>query len=169
MANNIFDIARQRFAKREILWGASPVLGSGSGTAAYIFAVLMKAAYTPTLTDDDLGTIGSTNVALTTGGSNTYVAGATMTCVDPDAVGGCAASDVTFSSVYSGNTSIGGALILISTVSPNYSVTAASFVSTQTAAVPLLWLGSATGLPITPNDGNIIFSWDTGTNKIFRL
>jgi hypothetical protein len=29
-------------------------------------------------------------------------------------------------------------------------------------------IDSATGLPITPNTGDIIVTWDTGTNKIFR-
>ncbi len=27
----------------------------------------------------------------------------------------------------------------------------------------------ATGLPVTPNDGNITIAWDTGANKIFAL
>lgn len=28
---------------------------------------------------------------------------------------------------------------------------------------------SATGLPVTPNGGNITITWDTGSNKIFKL
>lgn len=35
---------------------------------------------------------------------------------------------------------------------------------------PLLaYIDTATGLPITPNGGDIIVTWDNGTNKIFRL
>lgn len=35
---------------------------------------------------------------------------------------------------------------------------------------PLIaWLDTATGLPITPNGGDIIVTWDNGVNKIFRL
>lgn len=35
---------------------------------------------------------------------------------------------------------------------------------------PLLaWIDTATGLPITPNGGDIIVTWDNGVNKIFRL
>lgn len=30
------------------------------------------------------------------------------------------------------------------------------------------WLDTATGLPITPNGGDIIVVWDTGANGIFR-
>ena len=38
------------------------------------------------------------------------------------------------------------------------------------ATSPLLaWIDTATGLPITPNGGDIVVTWDNGTNKIFRL
>jgi hypothetical protein len=38
------------------------------------------------------------------------------------------------------------------------------------ATSPLLaYIDTATGLPITPNGGDIIVTWDNGTNKIFRL
>lgn len=31
------------------------------------------------------------------------------------------------------------------------------------------WIDTATGLPVTPNGGDITVSWDTGSNKIFKL
>lgn len=35
---------------------------------------------------------------------------------------------------------------------------------------PLIaYIDTATGLPITPNGGDIIITWDNGVNKIFRL
>lgn len=35
---------------------------------------------------------------------------------------------------------------------------------------PLIaYIDTATGLPITPNGGDIICTWDNGTNKIFKL
>lgn len=35
---------------------------------------------------------------------------------------------------------------------------------------PLIaYIDTATGLPITPNGGDIIVTWDNGTNKIFKL
>lgn len=38
------------------------------------------------------------------------------------------------------------------------------------AASPLLaFIDTATGLPITPNTGDIIVNWDNGTSKIFKL
>jgi len=41
---------------------------------------------------------------------------------------------------------------------------------TDPAASPLIaWIDTATGLPITPNGGDIIVVWDNGPNRIFRL
>ena len=38
------------------------------------------------------------------------------------------------------------------------------------AASPLIaYIDTATGLPITPNGGDIIVTWDNGPNKIFKL
>ena len=31
------------------------------------------------------------------------------------------------------------------------------------------YIDTATGLPVTPNGGNIQIVWDTGANKIFAL
>jgi hypothetical protein len=33
----------------------------------------------------------------------------------------------------------------------------------------IAYIDSATGLPITPNGGDIIVTWDNGVNKIFRI
>lgn len=33
----------------------------------------------------------------------------------------------------------------------------------------IAYIDSATGLPITPNSGDITIAWDTGANKIFKL
>jgi hypothetical protein len=41
---------------------------------------------------------------------------------------------------------------------------------TNDADSPLIaYIDTATGLPITPNGGDIIVTWDNGTNRIFRL
>lgn len=38
------------------------------------------------------------------------------------------------------------------------------------ATSPLVaWIDTATGLPLTPNGGDVIVTWDNGTNKIFRV
>lgn len=33
----------------------------------------------------------------------------------------------------------------------------------------IAYINSATGLPVTPNGGDIAVAWDNGSNKIFRL
>lgn len=33
----------------------------------------------------------------------------------------------------------------------------------------LIYIDTATGLPVTPNGGNITVSWDNGANRIFKL
>ena len=33
----------------------------------------------------------------------------------------------------------------------------------------IAYIDTATGLPVTPNGGDITITWDTGANKIFRL
>lgn len=38
------------------------------------------------------------------------------------------------------------------------------------ATSPLIaYVDTATGLPFTPNGGNIVVAWDTGPNKVFKL
>lgn len=33
----------------------------------------------------------------------------------------------------------------------------------------MIYIDSATGLPLTPNGGDVIITWDSGANKIFKL
>ena len=69
--------------------------------------------------------------------------------------GGAAdAADITFTSV--SGTSIEAIVI--------YSDT-----GTESTSPLIAFIDTATGLPITPNGGDIIVTWDNGTNKIFKL
>lgn len=40
---------------------------------------------------------------------------------------------------------------------------------TESTSKLIAWVDTATGLPVTPNGGDITISWDNGTNKIFTL
>lgn len=40
---------------------------------------------------------------------------------------------------------------------------------TESTSPLLAYIDTATGLPITPNGGDIIVTWDNGVNKIFRV
>ncbi|OOR87081.1 hypothetical protein LP109_05455 [Moraxella bovis] len=69
--------------------------------------------------------------------------------------GGAAdANDVTFTSV-TGN-SIEAIVIYKDT-------------GTESTSPLIAWIDTATGLPITPNGGDMILTWDNGSNKIFKL
>jgi hypothetical protein len=68
--------------------------------------------------------------------------------------GACDAADVTFTAV--SGASVEAILIWSDSGTPSTS--------------PLIaWIDTATGLPITPNGGDIIVVWDNGANKIFKL
>ena len=43
------------------------------------------------------------------------------------------------------------------------------FVTNLNDSPLIAYIDTATGLPITPNGGDIIVTWDNGTNRIFRL
>lgn len=69
--------------------------------------------------------------------------------------GGAAdAADVTFSAV--SGASIEAIIIYVDT-------------GTESTSPLIAFIDTATGLPITPNGGDIIVTWDNGTNKIFKV
>ena len=71
--------------------------------------------------------------------------------------GGAAdANDVTFSAVSSSSPVVTAVVLYVDS-------------GTESTSVLIAWLDTATGLPITPNGGDIIVTWDNGVNKIFRL
>jgi hypothetical protein len=77
------------------------------------------------------------------------------------AEGAAAAANVTFSSVQAigGGTGAIEAIVIYKEVNP----------ADNTQNPLIAYIDTATGLPITPNGGDIIVTWDTGINKIFRL
>lgn len=101
--------------------------------------------YTPNLTSHEFLSDVSSGSRITT----------PVTLTSKASTGGAAdAADVTFSSV-------SGASIEAILIYKDTGVEATS---------PLIaYIDTATGLPITPNGGDIIVTWDNGTNKIFKL
>lgn len=78
-----------------------------------------------------------------------------VTLTSKATTGGAAdAADVTFTSV--SGPSIEAIII--------YSDT-----GTEATSPLIAFIDTATGLPITPNGGDIIVTWDKGTNKIFKV
>ena len=82
------------------------------------------------------------------------IAGPVLLTGKSTAGGAANAADVTFTSV--SGASIEAIVIYRDTGDPSTS--------------PLIaYIDTATGLPITPNGGDIIVTWDRGTNKIFKV
>ena len=40
---------------------------------------------------------------------------------------------------------------------------------TESTSRLIAYIDTASGLPVTPNGGNIVVAWDSGANKIFKL
>lgn len=111
-----------------------------------IKAVLVDTgAYTVSLTSHEFLSDISSSARVSTSGAFT---GKTTT-------GGAAdANDITFSSV--SGPSIEAIVIYADT-------------GTEATSPLICFIDTATGLPITPNGGDIIVTWDNGANKIFKL
>ena len=82
---------------------------------------------------------------------------------------------ISTSGAFTGKTTNGGAAdandITFSSVSGPSIEAIVIYADTGTEATsPLIaFIDTATGLPITPNGGDIIVTWDNGANKIFKL
>lgn len=78
-----------------------------------------------------------------------------VTLTSKTATGGaCDAADITFTSV--SGTSIEAIILYRDT-------------GVEGTSPLIAYIDTATGLPITPNGGDIIVTWDNGTNKVFKL
>ncbi len=117
-------------------------------TTDTIKCILVKSTFSVNVADQKfLSDIGSSYRV----GSVSGVTLTSKTATD----GAADAADITFSSV-SGDTV--GSLVLYKDVS-----------GVEGSSPLIAWIDTATGLPITPNGGDIIVTWDNGPNKIFKL
>lgn len=86
--------------------------------------------------------------------SSARIAGPVTLTAKTTTNGAADAADCTFTAVSGG--AIGAIVLYVDTGSE--------------ATSPLIaYLDTATGLPITPNGGDIIITWDNGTNRIFKV
>ena len=145
MANALFDKARESFL------GQSPTLDFDTDTIKV--SLIDTGAYTVNL---------ATHQYMNT---NTVPAGARVgspvTLTSKTVTGGVAdAADITFTAVTGPSVE---ALILWK--DGGGGGTSAS----GTTDLLLAYIDTATGLPVTPNGGDITVQWDNGANKIFNL
>lgn len=158
MANMLFDAARAR--------ALGGITGSGDAYdgdlnwhgATNYSAFLFLGASAPAATNSTLSTIANADWQYTSGGV-AQTSGVAMTNLVVTTDGAADADDVTFTSVDSSNNTI-SAVFLADNTGTNGSGDPANKL--------LLWIDTATGLPITPNGGDIIVTWDQGATKIFR-
>jgi hypothetical protein len=141
MANSLYDKGRQRFLEAQLNWITGDIKVVMVDTALYTFAA----------SHEFLSSIApeSRVTAPTTLTSKTSTNGAAD------------AQDVTFAAVNGPSIE---ALVLYKQVLALDGVT-----PDDAASILIAYIDTATGLPITPNGGDIIVTWDNGINKIFRL
>lgn len=86
--------------------------------------------------------------------SSARIAGPVTLTAKATTGGAADAADITF-------TSVSGASI--------EAIVLYSDTGTESTSPLIAYIDTATGLPITPNGGDIIVTWDNGANKIFKV
>lgn len=142
MANGLWDPGREGFLDGTIDWDTAVM--KAALVRGYTFSAAHKFV-------SDVTTAGGTLVATSAALSSKTVTN-----------GVADAADVTFSAVASGAAITGVAIFQSSAVAGGADVAA-------TAQRLVCWIDTATGLPVTPNGGDITITWDSGSNKIFKL
>lgn len=148
MTNTLYDKGRNKFARGDFAW-----LASGGDTIRCMLAD--SAGYTPdTVNDEFFSDVPATARQGNSGGTNRSDM-PQLTLIDP-AAGVCDANDITFTSVPTGG-------------DWEYLILFKDDGSADTTSPLIAIIDTATGLPVTPNGGDINVSWDSGANKIFKL
>jgi hypothetical protein len=141
MANALYDLARQSFLSQ------SPALDWDTDNIK-VMLVDITAAYTVNLATHQFQSsivAGDREATSPNLGSKTVAAGVA------DAAG------TTFTAVSSAQ-DVSGALVIFKDTG-----------GADTTNPLIVYIDTATGLPVTPNNGDINVAWNTGANKIFKL
>jgi hypothetical protein len=142
MSNVLYDPGREGFAVGEIDWDTAVI--KTALVRGYTFSAAHKF------------------VSEVTGAGGTLVATSAALAGKTGSSGVCDANDVTFTAVAAG-AAITALIIFQSSAVGGGSDVAAS------AQRLIAYIDTATGLPVTPNGGDITVTWDSGSNKIFKL
>lgn len=142
MANAMFDPGREGFLAGEIDWDTAVI--KTALVRGYTFSAAHKF------------------VSDATGAGATLVATSAAMTSKTVAAGVADAADVTFTAVAA------GAAITSLLVFQSSAVTGGADVAASAQRL-IAFLDVATGLPVTPNGGDITIQWDAGANKIFKL
>jgi hypothetical protein len=141
----LYGLGRNKFARGETLWKPA---------GDTIRVCLIKTAYAVQIDTHEFFTSLGANV-VGNGGGATRADCPQLTLIDP-VLGVCDGNDVTL-------TAVPGAVGQCSYIGIFKD-------SGVDGTSPLLaFIDVATGLPVTPNGGDITIQWDNGANKIFKL
>ena len=143
MANALYDLGREAFLGGDLDWDAHNIK----------VGLIDNADYTVNLATHDF--FNDVAADLTpSGGADALVAISGNFANKTKTAGVADADDIT-----------------LSTVSGDVSESLVIFRDTANVATSTLiaYIDTATGLPVTPNGGDIIIQWDSGANKIFKL
>ena len=154
MPNTLYDFARRKLLAGEVDWASAD---NNNTPGAFPFKVCLVRTgagnYTFSAAHDNMSQVAGF-IANTSAGTATAIA--TLNNLLTTSAGAADADDVTFTQVTSGQTI--NAIVIYMEVSS----------SNQASNLPLAYIDTATGLPITANGGDIIVTWDGGPNRIFR-
>lgn len=139
MANALYDLGRQKFLSGGADWDTDDIR-----------IALVKAGYTQNLATDEFMSTPAANIP-----SSTWRSSAIATPTVAAGVAGHAAKTLTAVAADSGNSAT---RILY------YKYNAA-----DASAALLVYIDTATGLPVIPNGGDISITPDAGANKVFKL
>jgi hypothetical protein len=151
MSNALYDFGRNEFMLGHISWDTDEfrlVMFDGTNSNPSYKHVTNQA------TDENLDDI--------TSAGRVADSGTAMTAKTPDGTTSTAgvadAANVTFSGVSQANSQKGDEISIYKYVS-----------GSEATSRLLVNIDTATGLPVTPNGGDITVQWDSGANKIFKL
>lgn len=142
MADALFDPGREGFLAGEIDWDTATI--KVALVRGYTFSAAHKF------------------VSEVTGAGGTLVATSAALASKTVTSGVADAADVSFTAVAA------GAAITSIIIFQSSAVTGGADVAATSQRL-IAYLDSVTGLPVTPNGGDINLTWDSGANRIFKL
>ena len=197
MANALFDKARQRFLEGQFNWNTDTIKAVLVDTGTYTVNLSAHEFLSDIGTGARIATSGAFTGKTTTGGAAdandvtfTSVTGASIEAIVLYKDTGTytvnlsaheflsdigTGARIATSGAFTGKATVGGAADANDVTFT--SVTGASIeaivlykdTGTDSTSPLIAFIDTATGLPITPNGGDIIVTWDNGANKIFKL
>ena len=159
MANALYDFGRNAFLLGDIDWYSDNIsmlmIDGTNSNAAYKHDTQQDVdEYLVNITDGGIVANKGTDYFASKTPEDSTTANSTAGVAD--------AANVTFTAVSQANSQHGDELVIYQALVDSGSIVEAT-------SRLLVNIDNATGLPVTPNSGDITVQWDSGSNKIFKL